>query len=255
MTAPEGAASNAARLRPIGEVDLDHLFGSSEIDRLWRQAQPALDALAIPDGTGGVNPGDRRAIFHLVCAFGPAAVLEVGTHIGASTTSIASALAAVAPPARPARLVSVDAADVNDPVASRWAAHGVARSPRQLVESLGHAHLVRFVAARSLDYLAECRDSFDFIFLDGDHSADTVYREVPAALEHLAPGGVILLHDYFPGRRPLWSHGGVISGPADAVERLAAEGVPVAALPLGALPWPTKLGSHVTSLALLLGPA
>ena len=27
------------------------------------------------------------------------------------------------------------------------------------------------------------------------------------------------------------------------------------ALPLGALPWPTKLGSHVTSLALLLGPA
>jgi len=59
----------------------------------------------------------------------------------------------------------------------------------------------------SLDYLAGCAQTFDFIFLDGDHAARTVYQEVPAALRLLNSGGVILLHDYFPNLRPLWSNG------------------------------------------------
>ena len=33
----------------------------------------------------------------------------------------------------------------------------------------------------------------------------TVYREVPLALGLLKPGGIILLHDFYPGARPLWS--------------------------------------------------
>ncbi len=67
----------------------------------------------------------------------------------------------------------------------------------------------------------------------------------------LNEGGVILLHDFFPGMRSLWPDGAMLPGPALAVERLRSEGAGVEALPLGELPWPTKLGSNVTSLALL----
>jgi hypothetical protein len=35
-----------------------------------------------------------------------------------------------------------------------------------------------------------------------------------------------------------------------AVARLRSEGVGIGVLPLGELPWPTKAGSHLTSLAL-----
>jgi hypothetical protein len=71
------------------------------------------------------------------------------------------------------------------------------------------------------------------------------------ALRLLNPNGLVLLHDYFPGGRPLWSDGSVIDGPELAVKRFQREGVPFNILPLGALAWPTKLGSTVTSLALL----
>jgi hypothetical protein len=63
---------------------------------------------------------------------------------------------------------------------------------------------------------------------------------------------VILLHDYFPDLKPLWSNGRVIPGPWLAIERLKREGAPLTVKPFGALPWPTKLNSNNTSLALLL---
>ena len=90
------------------------------------------------------------------------------------------------------------------------------------------------------------------IFLDGLHDADMVYREVPLAVKLLNPGGLILLHDFFPNLKPLWSDGKVVPGPWLAIERLRSEGVPIRAQPLGKLPWPTKLGSNVTSLSYLL---
>jgi hypothetical protein len=39
---------------------------------------------------------------------------------------------------------------------------------------------------------------FDLIFIDGDHRADQVYREVQAAVKILSPRGVICLHDCNP---------------------------------------------------------
>ena len=66
--------------------------------------------------TGGVNPGDRRALYYLVRGLGLKQVLEIGTF---------------------------------------------------------------------LTYLDECDESFDLIFLDGDHTAAMVYQEVPRALRRL----------------------------------------------------------------------
>ena len=115
----------------------------------------------------------------------------------------------------------------------------------------GVAAKVDFVTRRSLDYLAQGGARFDFIFLDGDHSAGTVYREVSVSLQRLNKNGTILLHDYYPDRRPLFSDGHVLYGPVLAMERIQREQPAVRVVPLGRLPWETRPKSHATSLALL----
>jgi predicted O-methyltransferase YrrM len=242
-----GSADN---LRPDGSFDLAGLWGSAEASGYWQASRQILDRFAIPDGTGGVNPGDRRAVHYLIGELKPSAVLEIGTHIGASTIHIATALRAAR--ADGSHLVTVDCADVNDPESRPWIKYGAALSPRDMIVQAGCERSVEFVHDTSLNYARGCRRRFDFIFLDGGHGAETVYAEIPMALALLEPNGAILLHDYFPGLKPLWSNGVVIPGPFLAVERLIAEGLPARAVPLGELPWPTKENSRTTSLALLL---
>jgi predicted O-methyltransferase YrrM len=239
-----------ARVDSINLADILHAPGT---EASWRDARDRLSRFDIVDGTGGVNPGDRRAIYYLIHHLRPASVLEVGTHIGASTLHIAAALSAAAGEGgTPGKLVSVDINDVNSTETQPWLKYGSAMSPAAMMREMGFNSFVDFITRDSHDFLVSCQDRFDFIFLDGDHAASTVYQEVPAALNLLNPGGIILLHDYFPGLKPLWSNGSLIPGPFLATERLRSEGARLRVLPLGELPWPTKLGSHVTSLALLL---
>ena len=120
-----------------------------------------------------------------------------------------------------------------------------------MVQSLGCEAFVQFVTKNSLSYLDGSQERYDFIFLDGNHSAATVYQEIPRALNILKRPGLILLHDYFPGNRPLWSNGLVIPGPYTAVARLRKEDPTINVIPLGDLPWSTKLNSRTTSLALI----
>jgi len=254
LDAIDSIACNASALRERGQISADAIFRDAAGLSAWQRAEVELARFAIPDGTGGVNPGDRRAIFHLVHHFRPVSVLEIGTHIGASTVHIATALSLLAGThgAEP-HLVSVDIADVNDETLMPWRKYGGQISPADMISALGCERWVRFVTGTSMDFLSTCDQKFDLIFLDGDHSAHTVYREVPAALKRLNPGGIILLHDYFPNLKPLWSNGALIPGPYLAIERLRKERAGIQVLPLGILPWPTKLGSNATSLALLLG--
>src|SRR5688572_2178084 len=83
---------HATNLRSIKGFSLPAIFDSPEIQVLWNNATKEIGTFDIPDGTGGVNPGDRRAIYYLISALKPGSTLEVGTHIGASTLHIASAL-------------------------------------------------------------------------------------------------------------------------------------------------------------------
>jgi hypothetical protein len=151
-----------------------------------------------------------------------------------------------------ASLVSVDIYDVNSTTSGPWLRHGATKSPRAMICEMGYEPYVEFIVDTSLSYLAKCRRRFDFIFIDGDHAAKTVYQEIPAALRALNQNGVILLHDYSPNLKPLWSNGSVIPGPFLATERLGKEGANLIVLPLGELPWPTNHQSRLTSLALVL---
>jgi predicted O-methyltransferase YrrM len=219
----------------------------------WEKVAAMLDPIRFGSRSGAVNPGDQRALYYIARSVRGTSILEVGTHVAASTGILALALrhnTAQSPGTTP-RLTTVDIMDVNDPVRGAWKRIGCDQSPTQFMRSIKVDDIVKFVTQPATDYLNSGQEKFDVIFLDGDHSASGVYREIPAALRLLNPGGVILLHDYFPGLQPLWADGAVVPGPQLAVERLRDEKLAVTVKPLGALPWPTKQGSNVSSLAML----
>lgn len=242
---------DAAALVRANSIECAGIFASGREEAAWRGVASRMKALGISESAGGVNAGDRRALYYLVAALRPRTVLEVGTHIGASTTHIAAALKDAADRGSGSRLVTVDISDVNDSIAKPWKKAGSVWSPREMARLLDCEHIVRFVTAASLDYMKSSEDRFDFVFLDGDHHAATVYREMAASLQLLAPGGLVLLHDYYPALRPLWDDGAVVAGPFLAIQRLQREGAPLEPIPLGRLSWPTRNGSTATSLALV----
>ena len=229
----------------------DLIFNSHKIQAEWNKILARTDSFDIPDGTGGVCPGDRRAIYYLVRKSNPSSVLEVGTHIGASTIYIAVAMDQSEQNSNPT-ITSVDIKNVNDTEMMPWMRYGMKHSPAEMIEMLRFKKVaVSFVVKKSTDYLAQCEDMYDFIFLDGNHSSEVVYREISYALRLLKKNGFILLHDYFPLLKPLWSDNSMIPGPYLAVERLKRENANLEVYPLGKLPWRTKLGSNATSLAIL----
>jgi predicted O-methyltransferase YrrM len=244
-------ACEVGNLRPTPAEWLERALADTRSDAEWPGVAAEMGGFEITSAAGGVNPGDRRALYYVVRALRPERVLEIGTHIGASTVHIAAALRAGGPDGM---LTTVDITDVNDTIAQPWRQHGSTLAPLTMVERMGMSGRVHFATAASLSFMAGSADRFDLIFLDGDHSAATVYREVPAALAHLRPGGVILMHDYFPRGRSLWPGDRVIAGPWLGIARLREEGAELAVLPLGELRWPTKLGRSVTSLAVLTRP-
>jgi predicted O-methyltransferase YrrM len=219
----------------------------------WSKVGQLLDPIRFGSRSGAVNPGDQRALYYIARTLRPRSILEVGTHVAASTGILALALRhnGAHPSGAAPRLVTVDLLDVNDATRGAWKRIGCDQSPSQFMRSIQVDDIVTFVTRPSTTYLRGGQEKFDLIFLDGDHSASGVYQEIPAAIALLNPGGVILLHDFFPGLLPLWSDGSVVPGPQLAVDRLRGEKFPVIVKPLGALPWPTKQGSNVSSLAVL----
>jgi predicted O-methyltransferase YrrM len=241
-------------LKGISETELRNLFYDPEIEKSWNKTAPLLNLHCniADDTTSAVNPGDRRALYYLARAFRPNHVLEIGTHVGASTIHIAAALIDQESDIRQEpKLITVDIEDVNGPdgPSQRFK---LDRTPLKRIQDFGCAKIVRFVQQKSLEFFKQNSGTFDLIFLDGSHAASVVYQEVPLALNALSQNGVILLHDFFPNNKPLWKQNrGIVPGPWIATQRLRSEGVPIKILPLGALPWYTKLGSNVTSLAVM----
>lgn len=231
----------------LNAIDVESIFRSAEYAREWEEIIGKTDIFSLGDENGSVNPGDRRVLYNIARALKPGAVLEVGTHLGGSTVHLALALKKNGA----GRITTVDKRDVNDRSAEPWKKFNSHFSPKEMLELVDCSDRVEFVTDMSLSFLTSQASDYDLIFLDGDHKGAVVYQEIARSIEHLRTGGYVVLHDYFPNLKPLWSVGGVIPGPALAVQRLTNEGVRVSVLPLNVLPWPTKLNSNVTSLALI----
>ncbi|MGQ0603337.1 MAG: O-methyltransferase [Anaerolineales bacterium] len=233
-------------LASISEVNLADVFNSARSHQEWPEIERQLLVVGISNN-GGSNSGDSRAVYYLIRHLQPRSVLEIGTRLGATTARIALALRNSGTDGV-ATVTTVDIEDVN--AGASWS--GMNRhSPRASLEQLGCGSQVKFVTQNSLEYFSSVTAKFDLIFLDGSHDALVVYQEVPRALKVLNPGGYILLHDYYPMRRPLWEGAEPIAGPYLAIRRFQREGARVQVLPFGNLPWWTRSNSSATSLALL----
>lgn len=237
-------------LRPAAAIDPAAIVADPSSAAAWPEPAAAIAALVNDThGAGGINPGDRRALFHLVRTLGARRILEIGTHIGSSILALATALQSLGGTGD-AGIVSVDIADVNAPDAA-WRAAGMAACPRDNLARLGLAHLGEFHAMPADRYMGGTADRFDLVFLDGSHKAWAVYEDVALALRVLRPGGTILLHDYFADARPITPDGRMIGGPFWALQRIMAECPAITVLPFGRLPWPARQGTPFTSLALV----
>ena len=239
---------DATYLKQDCDLDLSAIFSDKEIEEMWHSDHKGIAALFRDDyTTGSINPGDRQALYYLITALKPLKILEVGTHIGASTLYIARALKNIA---NDANITTVDILDVNEDQA-RWKTLGLEMSPRDFANSLGCLDYINFIISSAQSFMKDTDKRFDFIFLDGDHSSLAVYKEVSIALTLLKPDGVILLHDYYPDAKPLFSDGKIIPGPFRAMDRIKRKNNNICVQPFGELPWPTRPGSNMTNLAVV----
>jgi predicted O-methyltransferase YrrM len=237
------------RLRTLSRERVEAAFTDEAIASAWRSDLYKISrAMPYADIYGGVCPGERRAIYQLIAWLKPHRVLEIGTHIGASTLVIAQALATHAE--SDSYLLTGDILDVNDSKQGAFSNLGTL-SPREGLTRLDLENRVRFEAKPALQLMRHLDQKFDFIFLDGDHSATSVYQEVAAALDLLSPDGLILLHDFYPEGKRIYPSGTVVPGPFVAAQRIDSESRGLNFMPLGELPWETKQGVSRTSLALV----
>lgn len=57
------------------------------------------------------------------------------------------------------------------------------------------------------DFFATCDGKlFDIVFIDGLHERNQVYRDIHNSLDHLIPGGTIILHDCLPTTERMQEH-------------------------------------------------
>ena len=195
------------------QIDFISKLNDKEINNDFNEAKKKINKLGIPNLTGGVSPIDQELIFKIIRAIKPRKILEIGTHIGSSTVSIALALALQK---EEGFIKTVDIQDVNDEKNKPWLKFDSKNSPKENLKSLQLLDHVNFEKNSSLDFFNKNSENFDLVFLDGSHRADDVYKEISLALDSLKPSGFILLHDYYPNSKP-------VPGPNEAVKRIQKE--------------------------------
>jgi len=122
-------------------------------------------------------------------------IVEIGTARGMFSLVVAKAIRKYAASFRDVQVVTMDP---YDPTISE----GVAVSEDHLghflrqVRKDGQSDLILPMIGRSDQVSKVWRQPIHFLFVDGDHSAAGVRRDVETWLPHLAPGFPVLLHDY-----------------------------------------------------------
>ena len=229
------------------KLEVQEIFNDNRINENYLIDENLIKKSNIPDLKGGVNEGDRKALYFLINKLEPNNILEVGTHIGSSTLSLALAAKKYG-----GKIDTVDIMDVNNDEFNYWKKYNSQNSPKKNLKNNDCEKLVNFITADSKNFLKNSKNKYKFIFLDGNHNSDQVYKEISSALNILDKNVIILLHDYFPKGQILWHETKkIIYGPYLAVERILKEGNIIKVHPLDNLPWKTKFNSNKSSLAIL----
>jgi len=142
---------------------------------------------AARDVGGWLTDAEGEILLQLAAACPPsAAIVEIGSWHGKSTIWIANG----------ARLSGghVFAIDPHEGSFEDPSAHTLAILNANLARA-GVADLVTPIVARSHDAVGRVCGAYDFLFIDGDHTAEGVRRDLDDWLPNLRVGGVVALHD------------------------------------------------------------
>ncbi|QEH94326.1 class I SAM-dependent methyltransferase [Dermacoccus abyssi] len=185
--------------------------------------QHVLDAF---DATTGFMPLDEgRALFEAACTARPGAWLEIGTYCGKSTVLLAQAAREVGG----TQIVTVDHHHGSEENQPGWEWHDTSMVDEHsgLLDTLpsfrrtwdDHVRdVVSAVVATTEQVAAWWSTPVEFLFLDGNHVEEMAQHDYAAFAQHVAPGGLLAVHDVFPDP----NDGG--QAPWHVVERALAEG-------------------------------
>lgn len=190
--------------------------------------QDVVDAF---DATTGFMPLDEgRALFEAACSARAGTWLEIGTYCGKSTVLLAQAAREVgASSGRATQLVTVDhhhGSEENQP-GWEWHDTSMVNARSGLLDTLPafrrtwDEHLrdvVSAVVATTEQVASWWQAPVEFLFLDGNHVEEMAQHDYAAFAQHVAPGGLLAVHDVFPDP----ADGG--QAPWHVVERALAEG-------------------------------
>jgi predicted O-methyltransferase YrrM len=130
---------------------------------------------------------------------GATSFLEIGTFKGATVSAIALALPDI----------EITTVDLPDPT---QAANNAQSSQQcgEAIYALGLATRIKQLRMDSAELWQLIADGYryDCVFVDGDHSAKAVFRDLSFAVDLLTPKGFILAHDYTDPNdadRPPWT--------------------------------------------------
>ena len=184
--------------------------------------QHVLDAF---DATTGFMPLDEgRALFEAACTARPGAWLEIGTYCGKSTVLLAQAAREVGG----TQIVTVDHHHGSEENQPGWEWHDTTMVDEHsgLLDTLpsfrrtwdDHVRdVVSAVVATTEQVAAWWSTPVEFLFLDGNHVEEMAQHDYAAFAQHVAPGGLLAVHDVFPDP----NDGG--QAPWHVVERALAE--------------------------------
>lgn len=120
-------------------------------------------------------------------------ILEIGTHYGFTTRNLRT----IYPNAQ---IVTVDLAREHCPDGLKHQQHELLPMDEigREYQGLDNAQILQFYGG-SDDFFKglDPSESFDFIFVDGDHAYEQVKKDTENAMRFLAPGGVIAWHDVY----------------------------------------------------------
>lgn len=238
------------KFRFLTKSDITAILSSEQSFETWCKVLVELERLNLPGATGGVVRGEIRALFYLLQALNARDVLEIGFRSGHSTVGLALSLSYISKTSS-CSLTSIDITDWNDEIIfENKFRHKF--TPAKAVAQAGCSKIVQFVIGDSTKTLPRLLRYFDLVFIDGSHKVDIVFQDIINSSALLNYGGMIVLHDYYPDLKPLWScRSKITAGPFKAVRKIRQKEPRIDAISLNDLPWVNWEPSHKTTLAVL----
>ncbi len=124
-------------------------------------------------------------------AVGRKNALEIGAFIGKSTVAIAM---------NAERVLTIDPFDCHHSDVSKEG--NLERRPNEFnnlpayLDNIRGYDNIRYIVGLSEDIVPTLTETFDYIYIDGDHSFEGVYKDIKMCWSILEENGVIVLHDY-----------------------------------------------------------